>query len=117
IRSGQPITANSGTNQEPVTEGKDGRSPLHRAAASPLQYRGNDAAVHPLRRNHYKFVMNSKKNFDRVPAIDRYAQITAAQWSGLQLVLYLVPDLRRHCAWQITNSAVEFFAALGVIQD
>ena len=46
-----------------ATEGKDGRSPLHRAAASPLQYRGNDAAVHPLRRNHYKVVMNSKTNF------------------------------------------------------
>jgi len=44
-------------------------------------------------------------------------KIAAARWSGLQLVLYLVPDLRRHCARQITNSAVEFFAALGVIQD
>jgi len=63
IRSPLLVGRNSGTNQEPITEGKDGRSPLHRAAASPLQYRGNDAAVHPLRRNHYKFVMNSKTNF------------------------------------------------------
>jgi len=63
IHSPLLVGRNSGTNQERTTEGKDGRSPLHRAAASPLQYRGNDAAVHPLRRNHYKFVMNSKTNF------------------------------------------------------
>ena len=43
----------------------------------------------------------------------KWVKMAAARWSGLQLVLYLVPDLRRHCSRRITNSAVEFFAALG----
>lgn len=42
-----------------------------------------------------------------------WTSMAAARWSGLQLVLYLVPDLRRHCVRRITNAAVEFFAALG----
>lgn len=49
----------------------------------------------------------------RVITATALKRITAARWSGLQLVLYLAPDLRRHCTGQITNSAVEFFAALG----
>jgi hypothetical protein len=41
--------------------------------------------------------------------------MAAAWWSGLRLLLYFVPDLRRHYVGRTTKSATEFSAATGLI--
>ncbi len=55
----------STANQFAFTSGKSGRSPLHRAAAYPLQQpRGNSRAVLSfLIGNHYRIVIIGKTNF------------------------------------------------------
>src|SRR6266568_6263140 len=66
----------STANQFAFTSGKSGRSPLHRAAAYPLQQpRGNSRAVLSfLIGNHYRIVIIGKTNFfwcDHLPVENR----------------------------------------------
>ena len=62
---------------------------------------------------HYISVMIALPRLITAASLKWMKWMAAARWSGLRLLLYLGPDLRRHSAGRTTKSAAEFFAVLG----